>query len=333
MKAIEIVTLTKVEGANLNSNGTEGVISVLKKVRDPVDGREYVRVSGQSVKYHLRQILKEEGWELSQIVPRKEKGEKVIVSQGEPHKYIDDDLFGYMIAKKVENKNATLRRTAVVRTNGMMSIFPYQEDRDFGVRYDPTGDKHNIYETEITTNIMRSNFFIEVDRLGSFIEGLEVPKLELEASAYGLTKKKVKDPTGKELVVYVLPKEEREKRLRAIIKAILEYHGGAKLSNFFTKVYPEIAVIAILKRKIPVIGDALRVKEGYVDGKLQLDVERLKETLEAFRDNIEKVYIGLFESRFANVDELREAFSEWDNVEILSMKDLKEVVEKIEIGE
>lgn len=61
MKAVEVVTLTKVEGANLNSNGTEGVISVLKKVRDPIDGREYVRVSGQSVKYHLRQLLKELG--------------------------------------------------------------------------------------------------------------------------------------------------------------------------------------------------------------------------------------------------------------------------------
>lgn len=60
-----------------------------------------------------------------------------------------------MIAKKIEGKNATLRRTSVVRTNGMISIFPYQEDRDFGVRYDPTGDQHNIYETEITTNVMR----------------------------------------------------------------------------------------------------------------------------------------------------------------------------------
>lgn len=139
MKAIEVVTLTKVEGANLNSNGTEGVISVLKKVRDPVDGREYVRVSGQSVKYHLRQILKELGWELSQIYPRSEGGQKVIVSAGEPYKYIDDDLFGYMIAKKIEGKNATLRRTSVVRTNGMISIFPYQEDRDLELGMIPLG--------------------------------------------------------------------------------------------------------------------------------------------------------------------------------------------------
>ena len=58
-KGIEIVSLTKIEGANLNSDGTEGVIVVLKKVRDPVDMKEYVRVSGQSVKYHLKEILRE----------------------------------------------------------------------------------------------------------------------------------------------------------------------------------------------------------------------------------------------------------------------------------
>jgi len=327
MKAIEVVTLTKVEGANLNSNGTEGVIAVLKKVRDPVDGREYVRVSGQSVKYHLRQLLKEFGWELSQVVPKSEGGQKVIVSLGEPQKYVDDDLFGYMIAKKVDGKNATLRRTAVVRTNGMISLFPYQEDRDFGVRYDPSGDNHNIYETEITTNVMRGNFLIELDRLGVFKEGLEVPKLE------GLEVRKAKDATGKEVTLYVLPKEVREKRLRAILKAIMQYYGGAKLSNFFTKVYPEVMVVALLRHKIPVIGDALRVKEGYIDGKLVLDVERLKETVETFQDNIERLYIGLFESRFSNVDELREAFEGMGNVEILGMSELKERIEKLELGE
>ncbi|MDV3103743.1 type I-B CRISPR-associated protein Cas7/Cst2/DevR [Thermococcus waiotapuensis] len=234
--------------------------------------------------------------------------------------YIDDDLFGYMIAKKVDGKNATLRRTAVVRTNGMISLFPYQEDRDFGVRYDPSGDDHNIYETEIATNVMRGNFFIEFDRLGVFKEGLEVPKLE------GLEVRKVKDATGKKVTLYVLPEEEREKRLRAILEAIMQYHGGAKLSNFFTKVYPEVMVVALLKRKIPVIGDALRVKQGYVDGKLVLDVARLKETVETFGDSIEKLYIGLFESRFANVDELREAFRGVENVEVLGMKELREKI-------
>ena len=54
-KAIEIVYLTRVEGANLNAAGTEGVISILKKTTD-IDGKEYIRISGQSVKFQIRKI-------------------------------------------------------------------------------------------------------------------------------------------------------------------------------------------------------------------------------------------------------------------------------------
>jgi len=144
---------------------------------------------------------------------------------------------------------------------------------------------------------------------------------------------KVKDATGKEVTFYVLPEEERKKRLKAVLEAIMEYHGGAKLSNFFTKVYPEVMAVAMLRRKIPVIGDALRVREGYADGKLILDVERLKETVETFTDNIEKLYIGLFESRFANVEELRKAFEGMENVEVVSMRELRERINNLSPGE
>ncbi|MEM2705660.1 MAG: type I-B CRISPR-associated protein Cas7/Cst2/DevR, partial [Thermoplasmata archaeon] len=262
-KGIEIVTLTKVECANLNANGTEGVISVLKKVRDPVDMKEYVRVSGQSVKFQLKQILKEVlGKELSPISPKKgEQGEgQVLVSEGNPEKYIDDDLFGYMLAGK-----PTFKRTAPVRTNGMISIFPYQEDRDFGVRYDPSGkEEHNIHETEIATNIMRSNFFIEIDRIGSFLNG------------------EVSHPKS-------LPPEERETRLKALLKAILIYYGGAHLTRFFTKAYPEAIIIVFLNKKIPIIGDNFRVKQEYKDGKYVLDTALLKEVLDTFDQYINKV--------------------------------------------
>ena len=162
-KAIEMVYLTHIEGANLNAAGTEGVISVLKKVKD-IDGQEYIRISGQSIKYHIRQIWREKGLSVSEIRARGEgKEEKVIVSAGDPITYIDDDLFGYMLAGVKGEKDR--KRTAIVRTNGMISLFPYGGDRDFGVRYDPSDPmgKHNLYEVEIASNIMRGNLFVELD--------------------------------------------------------------------------------------------------------------------------------------------------------------------------
>lgn len=299
-KGIEIVTLTKVEGANLNSNGTEGVISVLKKVRDPVDMKEYVRVSGQSVKFQLKQILKEIVGDdkISPVTKRKEgeRGEEkkpVLVSAGEPVKYIDDDLFGYMLAGK-----PTLKRTAPVRTNGMISIFPYQEDRDFGVRYDPSGaEEHNIHETEIATNIMRGNFFIEADRVGNFEE------------------REVEKPTS-------LDKKERESRIKALFSAILTYYGGAHLTRFFTKAYPEAMAVVFLNRKIPVIGDNFRIKQEYKDGKYLMDTALLKEVLGTFDEYINKAYIGVFKEKFDNLEDIKALSNE--KITIVSLKELRD---------
>lgn len=302
-KGIEIVTLTKVEGANLNSNGTEGVISVLKKVRDPVDMEEYVRVSGQSVKYQLRRILEEMGEPVSQIISKKESGEKVIVSAAKPEEYVDDDLFGYMVAKKENNKNVTKLRTAPVRTNGLISLFPYQEDRDFGVRYDPDGDQHNIHETEIATNIMRGNFFIEVDRVGNFTEREVVMEN-----------------------VVIMKGEERERRIKSFIEALMMYYGGAHLSRFFTKTYPEAIIVTFLNRKIPIVGDNFRIKQKYDDGKYRMDCSLVEEVLETFDEYLNKAYIGILESKFANLEEIKGLSN--DKIQILPLKELKEKIKE-----
>lgn len=299
-KGIEIVTITRIEGANLNSNGTEGVISVLKKIRDPLDMKEYVRVSGQSLKFHLKEVMRDAlGEKLSPISKMKgERGEgSVLVSEGNPEKYIDDDLFGYMLAGK-----PTRKRTAPVRTNGLISLFPYQEDRDFGVRYDPSGEEeHNIHETEISTNIMRGNFFIEVDRVGVFVEG------------------EVEKPSS-------LDKAERERRIRSLFEAILTYHGGGHLSRFLTKVYPEAVVAIFLNRKIPVVGDNLRLRQETKEGKYFMDVPLLSEVLKTFEEYIDRVYIGILENKFANLDEIKSLAN--DKIRVMPLRELREALKR-----
>jgi len=303
-RAIEIVYLTGIEGANLNSAGTEGVISILKKTTD-INGDEFIRVSGQSVKYQIRQIWKDElGIPISPVKSRG-RTEKVIISEGNPVKYIDDDLFGYMIATaggKLEKK-----RTGVVRTNGMISLFPFKGDRDFAVRYDPNdpAGKHNIYEVEVTTNVMRGNFFVELDRLGVF------EKTELGGKKDGEILKKVK-----------------ENRIQAFFEAVFNYSGGAHLSNYFTKAYPEIITVAILKRKFPVIGDKLVVTgKKKENGKYIIDKDRLKEVIDTFEDNIEELLIGGFETVIENWSDIKGLANA--KIKVLSLKDMKkEISEK-----
>ncbi|CEG12246.1 DevR family CRISPR-associated autoregulator [groundwater metagenome] len=300
IKAIEIVTLTKVDPTNLNSNGTEGVITVLKKFRDPIENKEFVRVSGQSVKYHLKEMLydiyengkgKYERYNLKDVAGKGKDAKQVLVSPGDPEKYIADDLFGYM--KTDTNK----KRIAPVRTCGMVSLFPYEEDRDFGVRYDESENKkHNIYETEFSANIMRSNFFIEIDRIGAF----DTTEADKETT---------------------LSKEERNNRIADLIKCILSYHHETRSTRFLTKVYPEVAVVLFLNKKIPVIGDNLRITEKK-ENKYLIDAELLNNVFNVFDSFIEKGHIGILGGKFAIGKEINE------KVKVLELKELWNVLEQ-----
>ncbi|OQX19807.1 MAG: type I-B CRISPR-associated protein Cas7/Cst2/DevR [Candidatus Altiarchaeales archaeon A3] len=304
MKAIEIVTLTKVDPANLNSNGTEGVITVLKKFRDPIENKEFIRVSGQSVKYHLKEILYEleennkqkyEPYNLDGVAGKSTNAKQVLVSPGDPEKYISDDLFGYM---KTDTKK---KRIAPVRTCGMVSLFPYEEDRDFGVRYDESGnEKHNIFETEFSANIMRSNFFIEVDRIGVF------DKTEVEDA-----KAKTMSP------------EERNNRIMDLIKCILSYHHETRSTRFLTKVYPEAVVVLFLNKKIPVIGDNLRITEKK-ENKYLIDAKLLNNVLNVFEDSVVNGYIGILGGKFdINKEEVTNA-----KIKVLELKELWNALEQ-----
>jgi CRISPR-associated protein Cst2 len=301
-KAFEVVYLTRIEGANLNAAGTEGIISILKKTVD-IDGGEYLRISGQSVKYQIRQIWKEKGLPVSEIRARQEAAEKVIVSAGKPIENVDDDLFGYMLAGIPREKDR--KRTAVVRTNGMISLFPYRGDRDFGVRYDPNDPmgKHNIYEVEVTTNVMRGNVFVELDRLGKF-------------DRYELGADKEEEINTK----------EKEKRLQALFDALFHFWGGAHLSNYFTKTYPEIMLVAFLNRKFPMIGDKLTVKGQKEEGKYILELDNLKETFFTFDSCIDEIMIGGFKTVLANWKELRKLANQ--KIKVLSLKKLMEEITK-----
>ena len=187
---------------------TEGNVALLKKVRD-IDGEEYVYVSGVAVKYWIKEKLKELGKNLSPVLskgkenPKWKKVEDQITTVGDPEKYIDDDLFGYLLP------NANRRRIAPAKTNGLISIFPYTGDINIGVRYDPEGKEHSLWDMEITNTVFRGNWLIELDRIGKF----------------------GKEEIGEE---NELGTEEKENRIKSFLRAFLDLFGGAKQSSFLT---------------------------------------------------------------------------------------------------
>ena len=159
---IEITTLTKVEKSILNAAGSGGGnVTELKKTTE-IDNTERVFVSGTSVKWSIKKFWEEDKKKSTSPISEKAAG-KQISSKCEPDKYIDDDLFGYFDTGK------NLGRTAPVKTNGMISIFDISPDIDNRVRFSKKGTDHSMFEQEISTNVFRSSWAIEVDRIGKFI--------------------------------------------------------------------------------------------------------------------------------------------------------------------
>ncbi len=298
-KCLEIAYLVRVEKANLNAAGTEGNVTLLKKVRD-VNGKEYVYVSGVAVKYWIKEMLKgEPGCQLSPILSKKETNPKTgeqedqITSVGDPEKYIDDDLFGYLLP------NANKKRIAPVKTNGLISLFPYEGDINIGVRYDPKGREHSLWDMEITNTVFRGNWLIELDRIGKFTQEEIGENKELNSV-------------------------EKEKRIKNFLKAFFNLFGGAKQSNFLTSTEPRVVCLVFLDKKKPVIFDRLRINSEFT-----LDEDALLQSIKLHKDDVKEFYLG-FDSTLVKLPEkIEEKIKKELENKTVEIKELYQIKEKI----
>ena len=173
-KCLTLTYLTRASYASLNGSDKEADnISSIKKIRMN-DGEEYPYKSSQAIRRDLREQLAVLGWELSEAALAKQaKG--ATATLGDPASYIDDDLFGFMIADKV-----TKKRTGPVRVSPLISLEPYRGELDFATNYMgvKAGGNPNIFETEIHSGFYRGTILIELDRIGA--ADAETYKLDLE---------------------------------------------------------------------------------------------------------------------------------------------------------
>lgn len=233
-KCLTLTYLTRASYASLNGSDKEADnISSIKKIRMN-DGREYPYKSSQAIRRDLREQLAVLGWELSEAALAKQnKG--AASTLGEPDKYIDDDLFGFMIADK-----ETKKRTGPVRVSPLISLEPYRGELDFATNYMgvKAGGTPNIFETEIHSGVYRGTILVELDRVGV-----------ADASNYTLD----------------LPAGEKKKRVTALLDAIQNLWGVGRQSRFLADISPKFVCVALMKAKNPIFMECLDVKEGHID--------------------------------------------------------------------
>jgi len=288
MKRVLISILARVKG-NVNANGTIAGLTEIKKFFT-TDGETRVYVSGRCVKYCIKQRLHEKEFELSPL----KRPRRVMISKGNPVLYIDDDLFGFMIAE-VPGEIAR-RRFAPIKTDGIIALKHCEITRDFGGRFDPTEkEMPSPFEVEVADFIGQNNWIL-TENIGKF-EEKEITEEIIQNSPVELEEK---EENGKKY--YYLPPEPsddskrvygRKNRLRAYkiedLGSLLTHEEKITIIDFEHALDEEVRLrIENHKKKIEELKNKLKSTD---DNELKKKLEDEKQELEYRIKTLENIEI------------------------------------------
>lgn len=276
--------LTSVNIDNLNSSENPGNLIVLKKVQDS-KGDFYVYVSGQALRYYLKETMNQLGMPLTKL---DKNGEYIIKAESkdddERYKEIlkshpDLDLLGFMEAGKGSGKMA-LRRWSPVKVSPMISIYPWKGESDMLTRKKEGQEGGDLVKIEINTfNFMRGTIILDVDMIGARADEL----------SYEIDE--------------VLDTEKKAERINFLVESVKNLDAGAKKARLLDDLTPKFVVVTKQKAGTPIFLNALDVD---VEGNIKIDL--LKEIFQEFKGIIEEYCIGIRSGIFENEDAIKEEF-------------------------
>lgn len=275
--------LTKVNIDNLNSSENPGNLIVLKKVQDS-KGDYYVYVSGQALRYYMKETMNQLGMPLTKL---DKSGEYVIDAKTKDDErygeilrnHPDLDLLGFMETKKGAG---ALRRWSPVKVSPMISIYPWKGESDMLTRKKEGQEGGDIVKIEINTfNFMKGSIIMDIDMIGARVDELSY---EIEP---------------------VLNSDEKTKRIDYLVNSIKNLDGGAKKARLLDDLTPKFVIITKQKAGTPIFLNALDV-----DNNGNIKVDLIKEILSEFSDIIEDYRIGLRSGIFENEEMIKEEFGD-----------------------
>lgn len=142
-----IVTPTAV-AANNRGEGDGSTLATLQKITRGSD--QYTTVSAEAIRWAYREYFQNyHGDQTNRSFEPDQDKYEFKTEVFDAVKYIDDDLFGYMDAKKgKDNKDATTKRRGALEISRAISLDPYWGDIAFGSTGGTKG-KTSIHQTEV----------------------------------------------------------------------------------------------------------------------------------------------------------------------------------------
>ena len=247
-----------------------------------------------------------------------------VVTVGDPRKYIDDDLFGFMKAIKrkpagkqkkntseANNENNTVenaedniiieeeeiiesvgtrKRTSPLRMSPAFGLFKLNSDRDLGTRSamelaQSADAGGSIFETEITNNLFRSALLLELDRVGVWKSYETIDS---------------KDKSGGQL-----DENTRKERIAILLESLKYLWGGGRQSRFLVDLTPHFIIYARMRRKIPLFLNSIDVdcisNNLNSNPNYKIKIEILQEIIKDYSRDIQSLIIGVRSGNFINL--------------------------------
>ncbi|MFY1652762.1 type I-B CRISPR-associated protein Cas7/Cst2/DevR [Solwaraspora sp. WMMB762] len=284
------VALGVVAGAPNNGQGEDNVAKA-KAMRVGRDVFPYV--SAQAFRRWLRDSLPAD--EPRSPVIRSGSGKKQqAYTSGRPDRYLDDDLFGYMVAVKKEAgvPSGTCQRDTVLATGTLVAVAPRQPVSDFGTMSrgfaageNPVLHGHEFYSAELAGDLL-----LDVARVGVFEtdgSGLKVALTAAgakEAEAGGAERTEFRDAQALRL-----PLDERRRRVALVLRTLAAVRGGAKQSLHYGDRAPALVLLAPVKGGVNPFTRVLASQ----DRQTVFQVGVFREELDAWADELDgPVLIG-----------------------------------------
>lgn len=301
MKGINIVWLSETDLTNLNAGEGESNYIDVKKYRK--GGVEYPYVSGQAMRFYLREAIRRTLSDGEYMCIPDDQGETC----GEIAKCINCDLFGFMTT--IKNKGA-VTRVSPVKVSPAQGLLPFDDNAnvDFLTRRHRATEagrmEGDIVNVEIGTNIYKAGVAIDLARVGA------EERIDEEERTVKI-----------EPVIDETTKKSRVKKMIEAIRFISDYSKQARLLTDFT---PDVIAISFQDRY------SHRLQKLFeLDSERNLNTTRLSQILDDVSAYSSDVLFGMVSGVVSNEGEVRELLSE-KGIEVLTPAEaIEEALSKV----
>lgn len=310
MKTIVGVYLINTPFSALNNkgidarSGNENEVAT-KTIQSPEGRRPYV--SAQALRYWWRNVLEQKySWICS---PVDKIGDNQAVTSANPLVYPDDDIFGYMSARKIEiegkkkAQNVTVTRVSPLKCSPLIGL-PISPNSDFGVMNRKFEGNPVLFNHQFYSNILKGIFALDIDSAGTFTS-IDKP------GSKNLSEDLVKEYDAQNLRIgtedrFQLSKEIRIQRILETISALKYLSGGAMQTLHHTDVTPKAIILTAVNSGNNIFMDVFP-HNNYEDGLINLDA--LTDVLTDYQnDLLTGVYIGWYNGFGSEKDKELQSF-------------------------